>query len=301
MPANAEAKLLQSPFRHRHGEVPLTRFRPLEQAFKVEVVSQPSVEQIKAKTGPILAAHAEFPPTGDVELHRVLEGKGLWQTLETLEFDLLITGCTRIFTHQLVRARVGVTFSQQGTGDSDWRHHDVLLPSVFKSPELARIVKQHHLVDKLLYTQMVDDDGIAEQDARYILSHALETYIYVHGNLRALQGLYENRTCSMTQAWETKLFADRMREAVVTAAPWAAPLFKNPCEAGRCWYQRVKETPFACSHLWTPDKEHDSFEWNPASFAHGLHADEYRWPVEVTHHRGVDPITKEEWEHERHR
>jgi len=300
MPPNSKVEKFVSPFVGRRGQAPITRVRPLESALTVKVLAGPSPEQVAAKFGPTHAAHALAVPEPSAEvlkdLKLLFQGKGLWQMLEMLEFDLLIEGCSRIFTHQLVRTRIGVTFSQQGTGDGDCRHMDLVMPSAYPGPAQQRAIAAA-LNSKLAYVDLVDGYHVPEQDARYLLPHCLGTFIYMHANLACLSGLYKKRTCVMTQAWETHLFAEKLKAALVKHSPWTAALFGNPCESGNCWYQNAKDTPFAVSHLWRPDEDHDGFEWNPASFFYGDHEEcSTSYPVDVQYYKADDPCSKREWQ-----
>lgn len=280
MPKDKGAELMLSPFEPRFGEVPATRVLDLEDNMTVRCIEAPDERTM----APVLAAftkacHRASPPRLDLEGHvpiaEVLGGGALWQAMETLHFTLLVAGVSRVFTHQLVRARIGVTFSQQCFGDHDCRHADLLYERCYlASPKRLEQSIRLCVDAKMLYADQLDGNVITLQSARYDLPHRCATFIYVHGSLNALASLYAKRCCTMTQAWEMVLFAGRLRSAVLAAAPWATEAFRNPCQDGRCYYQRARKSGFAVTNFYEPDAEHDRFEWSPRSFVYrGTHAE----------------------------
>lgn len=274
MPIDMKAEVLKRPFIDRTGEIPLTCVRPLNEAIEVSVIHSPNVNTF----GPVLSAftkacHRCSPPDpvaiahGVAPLDEIASGTALWQAMETLRFTLLVRNCSRVFTHQLVRARVGITYSQQCFGDTDMRHADVLLPGGMDVAARS-LMLDHSIKAKMHYADMLDNN-IGLQQARYILPHTLATFIYIDASLNTLAGLYAKRCCTMTQAWETYLFAGRMRWAMIEAASYVEPAFKSPCATGSCYYHKAKDTPFAITHFYAPDATHDSFGWHPNSFVYG--------------------------------
>jgi hypothetical protein len=267
---------MRSPYRHENGETPRTKFVDLEDALKVSVLAAPDAKAfgpvVKSFTEACHCAEPNIPEAGvDVKLEDIVNGQALWQSMETLHFNVLISGCSRVFTHQLVRARVGVTFSQQCFGDHDARHADILLHRCLAKPENAALLAAEiaqALESKAHYAAKIDSGWIPLQAARRSLPHNTSTFIHMHANLTAIAGLFRNRICTMTQDWETVLFARRLKTAILEAAPWAAPALMNPCEDGNCWYHKSRFSGFSTTNFFIPDKVHDTFDWNPKSFIH---------------------------------
>lgn len=202
-------------------------------------------------------------------------GKTLWQCGEVITFGIRLSNVSRVFTHQLVRARVGVSFSQQCTGDVDMRHADFLVPNCFYRDDERSIREQtikHFLDAKMLYVDMLAR-GFSIQEARYALPAGLAGHINMRICLGSLAELYKKRSCSMTQTWEMVVFADKLKSQIAEKAPWALPLFKS-CRHSKgqahCWWHGTKDTPFANTHLWKPDSDHDRVDclYNIASFVH---------------------------------
>ena len=130
--------------------------------------------------------------------------------LEHAVFNLLITGVSRSFTHELVRHRAGFGYSQlsqryvdESTSDfvepdciaGDPGLHAIWLRAIEKSLDAYR-----ELVDALMSLPSKVEDKtlrrkIARQAARSVLPNATETKIFVTANARALRHFIEMR-CS---------------------------------------------------------------------------------------------------------
>lgn len=281
MPIDNRQDVLERPFIDRKGERFITRALQLNTAIDVQVIHKPNVDTF----GPVLSAftkacHRCSPPDpaaiahGVAPLDEIASGTALWQAMETLRFTLLIRNCSRVFTHQLVRARIGITYSQQCFGDTDMRHADILIPGGL-TPRSRGLMIDHSLGSKAAYVTMMDKEGVGLQQARYILPHTMATFIYIDASLNALAGLYAKRCCTMTQAWETRLFAEHLREKMIEAAPYVEPAFRSPCETQSCYYHKAKHTPFAITHFYAPDEVHDNFDWNEKSFVYGTNTHRY--------------------------
>lgn len=268
------APIMSSPFVRRFGQVPLTRFCPLERYLNVKVLGITLPKHLTSFVG---ACHRESPgEVRNVEPLEVLEflgkGKTLWQCLEVINVMLQIR-CSRVLTHQIVRTRIGATFSQQCTGDIDSRHADVVVPNALYNSENSDGLENyimHCLMAKLTYAKMVDRvSDYCLQEARYILPAGLGTFIYCNFSLGALADFVHKRDEVATQTWEMLQLANRIRDGVIEAAPWTRPLLEARPQKTKLWYQ-TKDCPFQHTNLFRPEPEMDDFKWNPKSFVHGL-------------------------------
>lgn len=266
---------------------------------------------------------------GDV-LGAAAGGSLLWQNAETFYYGLRLEGLSRVCSHQLVRARIGWSFSETCTGDHDWRHGDFLVPRAWcQRPLLLKSKIRHMLMSKHLYAADVDgadaqyDDehrplplyGInpvrrlavegesftpsmvydgpvfgSPNDARYVLHPNLKVFVHAKVNLAALKEWYAKRICPMTQSWEMVKLAERVKEAVLKVTPWAAPAFTNPCEVGECWYLKAYRQPLAMANYFRPDEVH-------AHFMDDWHPDEFLFP-DRTHQQmsSGEPFQTREYE-----
>jgi hypothetical protein len=299
MPRNDQKPPVTSPFRKKIGIEPVTLFLDAEDAIRVSVLQKPEgagMERVLTAFG--RACHEDFPVTAaDPRVWEdVAAGKALWQNAETLEWNLLIEGIDRITSHQLVRARVGVTFSQQCTGDRDCRNDVVLVPRAYAqerwSERLDSFIKDAHRA-KIEYARDVDA-GMCVGEARRRLPQSLSTFIYVKCNLMSLSNLLSRRDDPMSQDWLTMTMAQRIRAAVLEASPWAAPALAPRTSAAGSWYDKVKENGWSCTHLWSPkDSIYDNYEWNPDTFAHGDQSH-----AEVSSNPGETGVLPELWDGE---
>ncbi|MGE0480646.1 MAG: FAD-dependent thymidylate synthase [Phycisphaerae bacterium] len=128
--------------------------------------------------------------------------------LEHAAWNLLITGVSRSFTHELVRHRAGFGYSQLSQRYVDESTADFVEPECIASdPELHTIwlesIRQSHEA----YGRLVEGLGrkfaneptatmrrkLARQAARSVLPNATETKIFVTGNARAWRHFIEMR------------------------------------------------------------------------------------------------------------
>lgn len=272
MPVDNTLPVIPSPYIDRTGQTPLTRFVPLDEAaamVEIQGVSiPPNLNEFVEACHKSVASKA--PRFDQEELIREIgKGRSLWQCGEAIRFHILIKDASRVMTHQLVRARVGVTFSQQCTGDIDSRHSSVVLPSSFWSwsdSAMCDYISQC-LQAKSLYRSMIEAYGISIQEARYVLPMGTTSFIYMDICLGALAELYKKRSCTQTQTWEMVVFSRRLRAEIQRVAPWALPMFHGCEEGGKCWWMGTKDTSFANTNLFAPDVKHGKdFYYNVASY-----------------------------------
>ena len=192
------------------------------------------------------------------------QGNGLPLSLELYDFVFSVSGITRIVTHQIVRNRIGATYSQQCSGDKDWRHHDVLVPrSIYQNKILYKKFKNNVLESKILYAQMLDTMKIPILEARRILPHCLETFIYVKFNLITLISFIQKRDCTQTQEPEMVIVARKMRTVVLDKFPYLNKLLENKCQNSKCFY--TKSDRLTGTSMFIPDEIHD-FEYHKSNF-----------------------------------
>lgn len=275
MPHNLKIKVKPKPSDVLRGEVPQTTFRDSLNAVRVGLIYWPD-EKIN------LAAHAFQKATwmhrpyipGEDEKYdkKLLENvkveafrkKGLPLSLELYDFVFCISGINRIVTHQIVRNRIGATYSQQASGDKDWRHHDALVSrSIYRDKDLYEDFKKEVLNTKILYAKMLDTMEIPILDARKILPQCLSTFIYVRFNLVTLIRFIQKRDCVQTQEPEMVMVARKIREAVLGKFPELRTLLGNLCEQKRCYY--LLSDRGVGTSMFIPDETHD-FPYNRENF-----------------------------------
>lgn len=232
-------------FMQKFGETPKTKFKSLYNHLDV-AVRGPRMSEVEQRLAIVLGSTwadsvEEAAVLGDPD--KLYEGTALWQGLEYVQFFISISGVSRIFTHQLVRMRIGATYSQQCSGDADWRHHDAFVPKgISEDPNSLKRYMMKVAQAKVDYAHLVDSRQLTLHEARYELPHCLDTFITMNVNLAALVPWYHKRVCTQSNTLEMVLVALRVRDQIIRSWPKLTPLFKpDRCETGSCfWANSVK-------------------------------------------------------------
>ena len=266
------------------NEAPLTEVIDAYTAMKVSVSK---IEGLSSELGKFIecgfttrdVTTAEIPT-----MRSLVEGGALGHAMECLNVNVSVSGVTRIFTHQLVRQRIGITFSQQCSGEVDWRHAQVLIPRACK--EWWEDIVQHSISCKEMYAGMVDSKTISLQEARYILPQTLATHIHFKCSLATLFQLYAKRCCTMSQTWEMVLFCEKLKQGILSNYPELAPMFKE-----NCFYMHSKPE-HGMVFPWSTDMEH-SGKPNYDSLYLSTHAEMVAYsqlPVGPEYYIGMDLV-----------
>jgi hypothetical protein len=142
----------------------------------------------------------------------------------------------------------------------------------------------------MLYGEMLDTLKIPILDARRVLPHCLETFIYIKFNLVTLMSFIHKRDCVQTQEPETVLVARRMRQAVLTKFPQMDSMLQNQCRIGRCFYASSDRT--VGTSMFLPDEDHD-FPYNKGNFIYEQTVHEMMYglpPVEEESYLGLERV-----------
>ena len=169
---------------------------------------------------------------------------------EHVSFTFGIEGVSRSLTHQLVRHRIGASYSQKSQRYVKEGQFEYVVPPSIKDNLKAKEIfikameEDQKTYDELVALLMEDrDPKKAIEDARFILPNACETKIVVSMNARALFHFFELRCCTRAQ-WEIRDLANQMLERVKEIAPI---IFKNcgpSCVRGKC-----KEGSMSCGRM----------------------------------------------------
>lgn len=173
----------------------------------------------------------------DELLHRVIKS-GHDSILEHCNLTFAIQGVSRALTHQLVRHRIGCSYSQQSqrytsTFDGDWY---IVPASIVSKGGIEAVNKYHEHMKNVgtLYKEFVSL-GIPKEDARFIVPNAAKSNIVVTMNIRALHHFFGERLCRRAQ-WEIRRLAVEMQSVcheVIPALP--KTLFAPKCiQMGYC-------------------------------------------------------------------
>lgn len=199
----------------------------------------------------------------------MLMGLGHESPVEHVSFTFGVEGISRVLTHQLVRHRIGASYSQQSQRYVKLEQFDYIIPpSIADVPEAKAMFIEameqdqkyyNHLTDILYkehYERLInegcsetkakkDAEKMAIEDARYVFPNACETKIVFTMNARALFNFFEKRCCNRAQ-WEIRELATEMLRLVKEVTPslfeHSGPsCIKGPCPEGNMTCGKIKE------------------------------------------------------------
>ena len=158
--------------------------------------------------------------------------------LEQAVFQFAISGVSRVFTHQFVRHRVGVSVAQQSgrytdpleTGVFEYVQPSMPEASPGKAPPASTFLNSMELAADS-YRYLVES-GMPREDARMILPNCQATNMAITVNFAALQHMCDIRLCTLAQ-WEFRKVVALMRAEVKRAEPALAKYLGPKCMAGR--------------------------------------------------------------------
>lgn len=144
---------------------------------------------------------------------RTVRSNGHLSVIEHAVFTFLVEGLSRAASHQLVRHRLA-SYSQQSLRFTKAKATFVSPPGQDFSSFYAQAYSEYqHLLA----------DGVAEEDARYVLPQGIASRLVVTMNARELRHFFELRCCLRAQ-FEIRALAWLMLAKVKTVAPL---LFEN--------------------------------------------------------------------------
>lgn len=177
----------------------------------------------------------DFTPEKVEGFVRKLVSLGHESPMEHVCFTFGIEGISRACSHQLVRHRIGASYSQKSQRYVREKQFDyVLPPTIEASPELTDTFK-----DTMAHLQGVYEEllaaGIPAEDARFVLPNAASTSLVLTMNVRSLWHFFELRCCQRAQ-WEIRNLAYEMRRLVREVAPLLFAKAGPTCESlGLCF------------------------------------------------------------------
>lgn len=154
------------------------------------------------------------------DVQRILKSlieKNHHSPLEHASFTFIISGVSRVLTHQLVRHRIAShsQLSQQRTNSS--RLQFTTPPEIQQYPELAEEYQDIMKRCQELYRHFVRS-GVSKGSARYVLPSAFNTRIVTTINARSLLNLLAQRECEV-EDWEFREVALLMHSELMKVAP----------------------------------------------------------------------------------
>ena len=177
--------------------------------------------------------------------------------IEHVVFTFGVEGVSRVLTHQLVRHRIGCSYSQQSQRYVKLEQFEYIIPhEIEKIPAAKEKFISAMEEDQRVYNELVEllmeehfkkykaegktekqarsmAEKAAIEDARYVFPNACETKIVFTMSARALMNFFKHRCCNRAQ-WEIREMAEEMLRQLKGVAPI---LFKNAgpgCVASGC-------------------------------------------------------------------
>lgn len=138
--------------------------------------------------------------------------------MEHVCFTFAIDGVSRALSHQLVRHRIGCSYSQKSQRYVKENQFEYITPpKVAKNIETAEVFRKAMEYAQKAYEELLAV-GIPAEDARFVLPNAAETKFVMTMNVRSLLHFFELRCCNRAQ-WEIRALANEMLKQVRKVAP----------------------------------------------------------------------------------
>ncbi|MFA5523698.1 MAG: FAD-dependent thymidylate synthase [Tissierellales bacterium] len=189
--------------------------------------------------------------------------------IEHVSFTFGVEGVSRVLTHQLVRHRIGASYSQQSQRYVKLQQFEYIIPpSIEDIPDAKAKFIQAMEQDQKYYNELTDilfkehyekliqagrsqdkakkdAEKMAIEDARYVFPNACETKIVFTMNARALFNFFNKRCCNRAQ-WEIRELATEMLKKVKEVTPslfkYSGPGCVNgPCPEGKMTCGEIKQ------------------------------------------------------------
>lgn len=157
---------------------------------------------IIAKAGRITRGLDEEYKTDEYYFH-MLYHSGHHSTFEHVSFTFELSDISRSCSHQLVRFRIGVSFTQRSqrySNESDFRYS--IPPSIEKNDEALEAFLDYVESSRNIYEYLLTL-GIKKEDARFVLPNAVNTSLIMTMNYRELMHACSLRLCKKSQ-WEIR-------------------------------------------------------------------------------------------------
>lgn len=167
-------------------------------------------------------------PSGDGKILKHCIKSGHTSVTEFAVFTFTIEGVSRSLLAQLTRHRHAgyAVRSQRYCDEKDFGY---VTPSTIAHNASAKIA-YNKLMDKIGDTyEYLQELGIPNEDARFVLPNSCDTKLSVIMNLRALMHFMNERLCTCAQ-WEIRKLARIMRDLIIEQVPALSPYLVPKCE-----------------------------------------------------------------------
>ena len=167
-------------------------------------------------------------PSDPMKLVEHCYKNGHLSVMEHIYFTFKVEGISRACSHQLVRHRY-CSFTQRSQRYCSEDGFKVILPPSIEKNYSSECDYDHIVRDIDETYAELQNSGIPNEDARYILPNACETSLYLSCNLRELIHMSNERLCRRAQ-WEIRELVQQMVSLVDPALHF---MLVPKCESGR--------------------------------------------------------------------
>jgi thymidylate synthase (FAD) len=156
--------------------------------------------------------------------------------LEHISFTFAISGISRALSHQLVRHRIGISFSQQSQRYVEFKEgkFPYVLPESVKRSGLENKFRKHMERSGRLYEELLKA-GVKKEDARFVIPNACTTNFELTLNFQSLLHICDLRLCTRAQ-WEIREMVAKMKAEVTRVCPLLGRKLQPQCGEGRLGY-----------------------------------------------------------------
>lgn len=180
----------------------------------------------------------------DYDYIKKIVKSGHLSILEHYNMSFRIEGVSRALTHQFVRHRIGVAYTQESqryvdvaSGNKDW----YIIPPKIKDNEKTLKIYNETIKRNIECYKTLLSQGIPSEDARFLLPNATKSSLVFTANVRSLFHFFDYRICYRAQ-WEIREMALQIYELCL----------KQDAKIFQLWNPRCKNCPERCDKAILP-------------------------------------------------
>lgn len=182
------------------------------------------------------ALSGEIPKEEIINFIEEVLATGHASPLEHISFTFAISGVSRSLSHQLVRHRIGISFSQQSQRYVKFKdgNFNYITPNSVKESGLEKEFQEHMELSGKLYSRLLNA-GAKGEDARFVIGNACATNFVITVNFQELIHISRLRLCFRAQ-WEIRELAAKIKSEVNKVFPLLAEKLQPQCGKGNLGY-----------------------------------------------------------------
>jgi hypothetical protein len=271
MPENKDIPVVDFPFKIHKGYKPNVNFIT-EDDVRVTLLDYPKGDFRKICAMKILSTWGDKAIKYNNEIDneqakalflKMLKGKTLPNSMESLKFDFLIENMSAIENIYFIRERLLSGIHGKTSGERDIRYDNIIIPNQIKNSKFCDKYKKlmQDAVD--LYGEMTDD-GISIMQSRIVMPKATSEFLYFSIDLKKFIQFINARKCTQIHSNIMNLIVEKMYTEVLNIIPELEEVLSLKCDKKCFWINAPLEEN---TRLTLPDKNHASlFDYNPDNY-----------------------------------